>query len=642
MYGALAFFVAGWTGWRLASRLLSTEEWLIRVTAALVAAVGALLLPIHVLGLLEFFGVSVRLVGPASLLLALAVAAAALGLTHKDPVPAQRTGSARLETTTAPGLVPAAFFLGGAYAVALADLVSSYPRGADALHYHFLIPLRWYQEGSLRIGRREPLLTSLSGNAEIPMLYAIDVGWEWLLAGSQWVGIALCFLSVVWLTRHFWRSLPAARLAGLMVLSTPMVYYQIFTGYIDVWVSAFVVTGITLYLRFRERLESTVPKRPNWGLLTAAFLAWGIAAGTKPTAWFYGSVACGFALTDLRRTGVLRSRRTAVVMATFGAMVLPSSYWFLRGLIYTGNPFYPMEVWIGDWTLFEGYRPSSFNPPEYGLNFVRWPWEWLIYPWTEWKRAGGYLDLAYSPGSGLGAAFAAFVPLGLIYAGICAWRGAGSRPSMIRFWSLALLAGVLAWFTIFHQTPRFGLPILLLMLPLAGGLLKRMVEERPRAFGALYATSVALTSVALVFEPAYRIAQRAVNDEWARSAVYEYPEILDRLPPGSVVVNHSQEYTNHYALAGRGLKNRVIAFFELPSPLTVEFLRNRQADYVVDVFEIPKASAAAFRPNPPVCGLTIFAEADFFSGNPATVRRWVVWSVPEPDGWPDCRSGSGK
>lgn len=640
MYGALAFLIAGWTGWRLASRRLFTEDPALRLVAAMVLAAAALLLPIHVLGTLELLGVPVRLVGPPSLAIALALAAAALVFTRRDPPRAAPVSSAVEAPKGVPGLVPAALSLAGAYGIAVADLLSSFPRGSDALNYHFLVALRWYQENTLRISPHEPWPTSLPGNAEIPMLFAIDTRWEWLLAGSQWVGIAICFLSVGWLTEHLWRSRPTARLAGLLALSLPMVYYQVFTGYIDVWSSAFLLAGAVLYLEFRETAGRRAPGNPNWALLATAFLAWGIAIGAKPTAWFYAGAACGLAALDTARTGGLRSWRPAVVVATVSALVLPSGYWFLRAFSCTGNPFYPMKIWVGDWVLFEGFRPSTINSPDYGLNFVRSSWEWLVYPWTEWKRAGGYLDLAYSPGSGVGAAFATFVPLGLIYAGICAWRGADSRSSIIRFWSLALLGGVLAWFTIFHQTPRFGLPILLLMLPLAGGLLKRMVEERPRLFGALYATAIALTSIALAFEPAYRIAQRTVNSEWARSAVYEYPEILDRLPPGSVVVNHSQEYANHYALAGRGLKNRVIAFFELPSPLTVEFLRNRQADYVVDVFEIPKASAAAFRPNPPVCGLTIFAEADLYSGNPATVRRWIIWSVPDAGAWPDCRSGS--
>jgi len=71
-------------------------------------------------------------------------------------------------------------------------------------------------------------------------------------------------------------------------------------------------------------------------------------------------------------------------------------------------------------TRDRGLDPSQITEPVYELNSVRHKSEWLVYPWTEWKKLTGYLKVPYGEGDGLGAAFAAFVPLGIVFFSVTA------------------------------------------------------------------------------------------------------------------------------------------------------------------------------------------------------------------------------
>jgi hypothetical protein len=65
--------------------------------------------------------------------------------------------------------------------------------------------------------------------------------------------------------------------------------------------------------------------------------------------------------------------------------------------------------------------------------------------------------------------------------------------------------------------------------------------------------------------------------------------MLDALPRGATILNLSEDKglpllssTRHFALAGKGLSNRVIPIFEVQRQLSADFVRQRKVDYIVD------------------------------------------------------------
>ena len=80
----------------------------------------------------------------------------------------------------------------------------------------------------------------------------------------------------------------------------------------------------------------------------------------------------------------------------------------------------------------------------------------------------------------------------------------------------------------------------------------------------------------LALPSALSFGRRVRHDRWARHQHYLYPEVIDPFPSGSTVLNLVND--SNYVVAGESLSNRVIAGFEAPSPLTVQFLSERGVD----------------------------------------------------------------
>jgi hypothetical protein len=139
-----------------------------------------------------------------------------------------------------------------------------------------------------------------------------------------------------------------------------------------------------------------------------------------------------------------------------------------------------------------------------------------------------------------------------------------------------------SWWFVMHRVMRFGLPVWVLGIVLTVPMLMRAAESPQRRwFRALVVISVGITCMISSFVPLHALLGRIRTSEWTRASYYRYPEIIDKLPAGAVVLNATGASTLNFPLAGRSLSNRVIADLEAPATLSTEFLQTHAIDYVI-------------------------------------------------------------
>jgi hypothetical protein len=518
----------------------------------------------------------------------------------------------------------AAVVVGTSYLVFAIDTLSSYLSGSDALAYHLPLALGWLQRGSLAIPASRAWRYSLPGNAEVGMMLLLATGKESASILVNWIAMAALSIASYLLARQMCRGerLPAAT-ATLLLISIPIIEFQTYSAYVDLFGTAFLFASLALLVHRKESLDASGSSICGTMVFLSA-AACGVSLGTKPIYYLYGGAASLFILFCLyrdsaeRRTRFLRSLALMVV-----GILLPSWFWFARASAATGNPVFPMRVSVGNHVFLPGYTPSEITDLSFEDNFVRSRGEWLVYPWTEWKRNPGYLMIPYGEGSGVGAAFASIVVVGLLFLTYRAFvlPSSGTRDRLLL---LVLVASLLPWWFALHRVPRFGLPILVFACILATPFIQVLQSYRGHAFAILLLGSITITTAISGFVPLHALLGRARTRQWSRARFYSYPRVLDNLPSGSCVLNYTGLDEKNFALAGEKLWNCVVPAFEVHHPLTMDFLRDHHVDFVA---EIASANQAAW---PPLQSgaLLLIREEDVKSG--ADNLHWRIWKVERP------------
>jgi hypothetical protein len=623
---AVFFFLAsGWSAYLWCSRLPLPHGKAIRALAGLVLWEALQLLPVQVLAALQIAGLigGVTVFGIAALQGVLLVASLAWAFTHPPSGSARREAGDRQPWPRY--LLGVAAVLGCSYIVFALDLFTSFPSGSDATAYHLPLALHWLQTGSLAIPASRAWRFSLPGNTEIGMMVLLATGVESSVVLVNWIALVVLTLATYLLAERI--SDGKQRVAAtvtLLMLSIPMVEFQAFSAYVDLFGTAFLLAAFALFVNHKGKQEDGTT---GAGFLAVVFLsavACGISLGTKPIYDLYGAAYAAFALFSLcRDSGGKRAALLAAASWICVGLLLPSAFWFGRGWQATRNPVFPMRVAVGLHVLLPGYAPSEITDPNFGQNFVRSRGEWLLYPWTEWKRNPGYLMIPYGEGSGLGAAFASLVPVGIAFLTyrICMYRS-GNRRELLLLVVLAVFA--LAWWFVLHRLPRFGLPILVLACLLAAPLVAVLQSNRERAFQILLVSAVIATCSISSFVPFHALLGRVRNHRWARADFYQYPALLDRLPSGSCVLNETKLEEKNFALAGKGLRICVVPGFEAPAAVTADFLRQHGVGFVAEIVPPHEEHADAHA----APGTSLVWEEVVETGEGHV--RWRLWKVGNP------------
>src|ERR1700758_2138768 len=148
--------------------------------------------------------------------------------------------------------------LAASYAVFYANLASSYPTGWDALAYHLPVALRWIQTGTMSIPTYGAWQYALPGNAEIGMMLLLSTGRQWMVPSvNLFAGLTMTG-AVYLIGRRVTGTREAAMAAAIVALSLPIVEFQAFSAYVDLFGTAFLLASLALFLYRREpALEKT-------------------------------------------------------------------------------------------------------------------------------------------------------------------------------------------------------------------------------------------------------------------------------------------------------------------------------------------------------------------------------------------------
>jgi hypothetical protein len=625
---AVFFFLAsGCSAYLWCRQIALPRRRILRVLAGLVLWQTIQLLPVQLLAAWQIAGLLGRVTVPMVAALQAIVLAGSVGwfVRHSPQPPLARSVGIRSSFPTY--LVIAAAVVACSYGVFAVDSFTSFPSGSDAMAYHLPLALRWLQTGSFALTASQTWQFSLPANAEMGMMMLLATGSESSIVFVNCLALAVLGLATYLLAQRMTGTSDRGSFAiVLLVLSIPMVEFQTFSGYVDLYGTAFLLTAFTLFLEGRARAESTTgaDAQPAFRIpmLFLSAVACGISVGTKPIYYLYGAAYAVLVAVWLWRDFAKQQRTLLVALGMTAGLLLPCVFWFGRAWQATENPVFPMQVAVGRHVLLSGYAPSKITDPKFEENFVRSPAEWLVYPWTEWKRSPGYAMIPYGEGSGVGAAFAGLVPLGIVFLAYRCFLGAENRKEELLLVTLVL--SCLAWWFLLNRLPRFGFPILVFACILASPLTSALQEYSQRALGILLVTALILTCGISSFVPLRSLLGRLRTRRWSRAEFYSYPSLLDRIPAGSCVLNFTNLEEKNFALAGRGLTNCVVPGFEVPDVLTLAFLREQHARYVAEIVPAQQTGPPAAEP-----GTTSLAEDDLVPSGESKVH-WRVWKVEQP------------
>ncbi len=159
--------------------------------------------------------------------------------------------------------------------------------------------MRWLQEGSLALPATSDWRESLPGNAEIIAMLALGTGWQAL--AEMWnvvSALGLCAGSYL-LARGMGVGASGALAGGVLVASLPLVLFETFSAYVDLFGSACLIASLGLVVASRPPATASLA---DSRVLALSGLGCGLAVGTKPTLWPYAALVA---------VGVVAGRRVS-------------------------------------------------------------------------------------------------------------------------------------------------------------------------------------------------------------------------------------------------------------------------------------------------------------------------------------------
>jgi hypothetical protein len=494
------------------------------------------------------------------------------------------------------------------------NAASSYDLGWDGLAYHLPMTVTWLQVGTFAIPEISRWQHSLPANGELGMFMLLSAGLDRVIFLYNWLAFAVGALAVFILARRITESFDSAVLCAALFALVPAVQHQANSAYIDLYGASFILAAVALFM---ERGDGAEDGGRRWYLsaVILAGLACGIGIGAKPIYYGYGAL-CGLGAAILIWQDRNRNSREAILILALLAvcMLVPSLFWLGRAMAATGNPFYPIAVNIMDVQIFNGYRVDEITR---GVRldhlFVDSTWRWLIYPWIETKASGP----PYGTGSGLGAAWATFVPLGVGIAILYVVRGmgGGNRGTVLAL--IVMLAAMFAlWWFGLRRLPRFGLVFVGLSCVLAAPLFAYLLSRRRLAtqilIAVVFGSSVLLSS----FDPLHGLLGRVRAGVWDRAGVFEMPALIDALPDRSVIWNAGATEAMNFALAGARLSNRVVYKRWSRTPDPADFVRKHGIEYLAE--------------RAPFCCADVksLGARLIFEGRVGPTHDWRIWALP--------------
>lgn len=273
------------------------------------------------------------------------------------------------------------------------------PFGWDDLNYHFTFPVEWIKHANLD----NPIVVS---DDPSPSYYPINgsLFFLWLILPLRNVFLAdlgqvpfflISFLAVYAISRKISLNKEASLFAASLFLIIPNFFKQLQIAYVDVMVAGLFLASLNfLFLLNKEYLFKRV-------MLFS--IALGLLIGTKTVALPYSILLiipfAWLSLKNINKAGLLIV--SILIIFIFGG------YSYVKNLIDTGNPLYPLDLKMMGRVIFNGVMTpqvysAHFRVEDYALTKILFhegmgaqtlifliPGIFLSLPLTLFKKKGG-------------------------------------------------------------------------------------------------------------------------------------------------------------------------------------------------------------------------------------------------------------
>lgn len=443
-------------------------------------------------------------------------------------------------------------------------LSAGFPRGYEPLAYHLPIALHIFQDQTLRVWDTA-FMHSFPANASIYSGFLLILIPERLVSASNMVFLIPLGMAVYGLGRALGADKDAAVISALGMLTIPVVAFSAFEGGADLGGMAFLAMAVYFVIA-----------RPDSGRvsLILAGVAAGIAFGFKSLHLVSIVFLTLLIVIQGYSTAVQAGNRYDISRALVPALIFllgvmfAAGFWLFRNYLELGNPLYPVHLPVIFDLLGWAKAPDIdySQRAETQFEWVRSPAEWWLYPWVEWH----YISQNFKHSSGLGAFFAATVPVALLIALLSLCKAGVKEKGRL----LPLLAGgwavVLMWWVLGDRQPRYLMGSLVFWLPLAAWLISQTRGRVRRVYHWIGALTILPMLVIIFSKQAVEFADRIIlSKQLTRHEFYEYPTQLDRLDAGSTVINLIGRPWN-YPLLGERHENRLVNFMKALRALHAE------------------------------------------------------------------------
>jgi hypothetical protein len=525
----------------------------------------------------------------------------------------------------APWLAAVALGVAALYGEAVGRTIRHGPRAWDAYSYQLLVPIQWIRHESLSgplalqviFGRLGLEKFANPGNANLLMAVPLLAGCDLLACLVQLPFAALGAWATFSLARGAGASAAASRLAALLFASAPLVVNQSSVPLTDLASGALSLVAVAILL------TTAASAQPPNASVAVAGLAFGLALGTKYTAWSHVPLVL-LALGCCRwLRGGSRSAVARTLLLFAGAAIVPAVFWYVRNaILFYGNPVHPLRVSILGFTLMPGTAAENMSGYWEQRMGMTSRWEWLTFP---------FRDPAYFEESGFGALLVPFGLLGLV-SGLVELASLRADRTFSPRRRLMLLAGAaLAVFWLAAaRTPRFNMPLFGLLAALAAPAVDELGEGvRRHAVGALATGLAALTVMISVHYHGWDLGPPELRSEellkdFPGSGGFAIPPAIDTLVP-SVIFNDTERETTsqiaNYHLTGADHRHLVYDHrdFAPANPgAFVACVRALGAGYVF--LRLPKSEPTPERYNTPHLEPFLTAEVENFRGTLYRIR----------------------
>jgi 4-amino-4-deoxy-L-arabinose transferase-like glycosyltransferase len=372
------------------------------------------------------------------------------------------------------------------------------PFDYDSLHYHLAFPQIYLHNHAITF-QPQNVFAQFPFNGEMLYVWGMGLGGYVLPAMLHAVSGLITAAFVYSIGNRLWGRTAGAA-AALICMTSLHLSRAAIKPQIDIFAALFAIAALGCIFRWISGKER------SWLLFSGIFT--GLALGTKYTALLLVLVplAIGVICSSFKE----RKGRPYIfgnVMIFGGTALLVVLPWYIRNLVWTGNPFYPLAYGIFggrgmnadlDKMIFSFHSsPLLKDLAGTGGGEAIWAavWSDLAEIWRVPVTALKYNVIWLSP------ALFIFAPFGIL----C---GKESRKYIL--WTVIfILYYYIAWFAVTHHVIRFLFPVIPLLALLGGKSLNTLHVTRP-----VFRFGVAILVIITVFQTGSFFSMVSASDSW--------------------------------------------------------------------------------------------------------------------------------